>query len=135
MVDSILLSQLCRAYDNHKHIIIGVDFDDTVFVFNETPQIRERCERVVEALKKASDFSTICLWSVASPQSLKYKAEIMKLYGIPPAYINESPIKKWGECAKPYWNIELDDKAGLSSSLATLEEFIKQIKIRNKSCE
>jgi hypothetical protein len=127
MIDPILLSQLWRSYNTHDHIIIVVDFDDTVFVFNEEPEIRERCDKVVSVLKRAAPISTICLWSVASQQSLKYKAEIMRLYGIAPDFINESPIKKWGECNKPYWNIELDDKAGLSSSLATLEEFMDQL--------
>jgi len=128
-MDKILLEQLKKAYTNHGKIIVGVDFDDTVFPFNRTEENIERCGKVVKVLKTCRNHITICLFSVADKQSLVYKEHIMDLYGIKPDYINESPIVKWGECAKPYFNIQLDDKAGLNEALETMEGFLHYIEM------
>ena len=117
----ILLNQLIDVYEKNGNIIIGLDFDDTIFPFNQSKVNIERCADVVKTVKSIKEVVTICLFSVASPQTLVYKAHIMDLYGIKPDYINESPIKKWGECNKPYFNIQLDDKAGLNEALETLK--------------
>ena len=114
---------LIKIYEEHNSIIIGVDFDDTIFAFNEIEYIENRCKRVVELLLSLKMNITICLFSVADEQSLIYKTHIMELYGIKPQYINESPVKKWGECNKPYFNILLDDKAGLNEAIEILTEF------------
>jgi len=123
MRDKVLLEQLKAVYEKHGNIIIGVDFDDTVFPFNRSDANIIRCAEVVKILKKVKSISTICLFSVADAQSLVYKEHIMDLYGIKPQYVNESPMQNWGKCTKPYFNIQLDDKAGLNATLATLTEF------------
>ena len=128
-MDHILLNQLIKAYKQHGKIIVGVDFDDTVFPFNKDEENVNRCARVVELLKINRDIITICLFSVADKQSLIYKEHIMDLYGIKPDYINESPIVKWGVCNKPYFNIQLDDKAGLNEALETIREFFRYVSI------
>ena len=122
-MDKILLEQLIKAHKNHGKIIVGVDFDDTVFPFNEGEANKERCERVVNILKRVRPDIIICLFSVASKQSLIYKAHIMELYGIKPDYVNESPVVKWGVCNKPYFNIQMDDKAGLNETILVMEGF------------
>lgn len=114
---------LIEAYKKHNNIIIGVDFDDTIFSFNQIDYIKERCDKVVTLLMSLKMNVILCLFSVADDQSLVYKAHIMDLYGIKPQYINESPVKNWGDCNKPYFNILLDDKAGLNESIKILEEF------------
>lgn len=123
-----LLTSLLKAYDEHANVIVGVDFDDTIFPFSGGEDNKNRCDSVVNLLIKLKDDITICLFSVADKQSLIYKAHIMDLYDIKPDYVNESPVKKWGDCTKPYFNIQLDDKAGLNESLEVLEQFYKQIK-------
>jgi hypothetical protein len=126
-MDNILLNQLIKAHKQHGKIIVGVDFDDTVFPFNKDEGNVKRCARVVELLKNNRDVITICLFSVADKQSLVYKEHIMDLYGIKPDYINESPIVKWGVCNKPYFNIQLDDKAGLNEALETISYFFQYV--------
>ena len=125
MRDKVLLEQLLAVYEKHGKIIVGVDFDDTVFPFNKNEANAKRCNEVVKLLKKLKDrgMAIICLFSVADAQSLVYKEHIMDLYGIKPDYINESPMQNWGKCTKPYFNIQLDDKAGLNATLATITEF------------
>ena len=98
--------KLLKVLKDYGTIIVGVDFDDTVFPLNDTIYIRTRCNKVVTLLKELKDKITICLYSVAGDQSLKYKKYIMETLGIKPAYINESPIKL-GNCDKPYFKIIL----------------------------
>lgn len=119
----ILLNQLIDVYEKHGKIIIGVDFDDTVFPFNKSVANINRCNEVVEIVRDLKPYSIICLWSVADAQSLVYKEHIMDLYGIKPDYVNDSPLNKWGECKKVYFNIQLDDKAGLNETLQVLKNF------------
>lgn len=113
--------KLLEIHKQHGTIIVGVDFDDTFFPFNRTSETIKNSERVIKVLTRLQSDVTICLFSVADAQSLVYKAEIMKLNGLPPDYVNESPVNNWGECRKPYFNIQLDDKAGLPVTIAILE--------------
>ena len=119
----ILLNQLIDVYEKHGKIIIGVDFDDTVFPFNKSVANINRCNEVVEIVRDLKPYSIICLWSVADAQSLVYKEHIMDLYGIKPDYVNDSPLNKWGDSKKVYFNIQLDDKAGLNETLQVLKNF------------
>lgn len=134
-MDSILLNKIARAYETHGSLIVGVDFDDTIFPFTEDEENVKRCVRVkslLRELKKTIENKggkcIICLYTVANSQSLKYKEEIMYLYGLKPDYINESPLdKNWGNPKKPFFNILLDDKTGLNDTIETLTKFLKTI--------
>lgn len=128
-MDKILLNNLKKVYKEHSSLIVGVDFDDTIFPF--TKGLEERCKHAAGTLlrlkKKMGIGLIICLYSVADRQSLIYKEHIMELYGIGPDYINEGPLDDKWNSKKPYFNILLDDKAGLDSTLETLNRFIDEI--------
>lgn len=133
-MDNILLSKLITAYSKHNSLIVGVDFDDTIFPFSKSEENVERCRRVVNlllSLKQEMGVDLVlCLYSVADAQSLVYKEHIMDLYGLKPQYINEGPIDShWGS-KKPFFNILLDDKTGLNDSMKTLEAFKEYVKER-----
>ena len=118
--------KLFEVLEFHNTIIVGVDFDDTVFPFTDTSYSRTRCNKVVNLVKELKDKITICLYTVADNESLKYKKYILETLGIKAAYINESPIKL-GNGDKPYFNILLDDKAGLNETIEILTEFKNKI--------
>lgn len=77
----------------------------------------------------------LCLYSVADEQSLVYKEHIMYLYGIPVNYINSSPLDERYNSRKPYFNVQLDDKAGLNETIYTLEVFYDELKQIKKTWE
>lgn len=56
--------------------------------------------------------------------------EYCKHYGIRVDYVNESPIMK---TRKPYYNILLDDRAGLQESFGVLDTLIYRIKNNHAS--
>lgn len=115
------VDKLMEAFNRHGKIVIGVDFDDTFFT--NVPELQKRCENVRSLLKEAMPFATICLWTVADPRSLDYKVEIMRLYGIPTQHPNSSPVE-YPQSRKPYFNLLLDDNAGLRSAMGDLRTFI-----------
>lgn len=116
--------KLLEVYKEHGKIIVGLDFDDTVFPLVDNEYIRERCDNVIEAVKLVSEYAVICLYTAASDQEIKYKQYILARLGITAHYTNDSPVK-FGNSRKPYFNILLDDKAGLNEALEILKEFIK----------
>ena len=128
-MDEILLQKISKAYSTHNSLIIGVDFDDTIFPYNKTQENIDRCDRVVlllQSLKKSMGTDLIlCLYSVADEQALVYKEHIMECYGLKPHFINEGPMDKKWNSKKPFFNILLDDKAGLNDTIEVLQEFKK----------
>lgn len=130
-MDIILLNKITEVYNNHKSLIVGVDFDNTVFPFSKNEENEERCRKVVNVLlslkKEMGTGLILCLYSVADEQSLVYKEHIMDCYGLKPHYINEGPMDHKWKSKKPFFNILLDDKAGLNSTIETLQELLKTI--------
>lgn len=122
--------KLLEVLEFHNTIIVGVDFDDTIFPLSNNNYIIERCVKVVELIKSLKDKITICLYTVADNQTITYKTALMRGWGISPAYVNESPIKL-GNGDKPYFNILLDDKAGLNEVIEILTEFKNKINETN----
>tara|TARA_R110000851_G_scaffold41665_1_gene104371 strand:- start:1119 stop:1496 length:378 start_codon:yes stop_codon:yes gene_type:complete len=118
------LAKLHKVFKEHGKIIIGVDFDDTVFPLD--PECASMCKAVRLLLQECKVYSILCLYTVADTQSLEYKKEIMSLWGIPVDYVNESPVKL-GDGSKPYFNILLDDKAGLYETYLLLQKFNNQL--------
>lgn len=122
------IEKLIKIYKEHGKIIVGVDFDDTLFTFDKNnKQLHENVRKLLLDIKSKI---ILCLFTVADKQSLTYKEYIMEhCWDIKPHYINESPVKKWGNSVKPYFNILLDDKAGLPYTYNILNEFKKIINV------
>lgn len=122
------LDRLKSEYSIHGNLIIGFDFDDTVFALHDNISVNS----VVKLLQEAKQLGlTLCLWTgVDSEKELKYKKEICKLIGIEPDYVNSSPIMLG--TTKPYFNLLLDDRAGLGTAAYLLIQILDFIKIYNK---
>lgn len=126
------VEKLLDVYEKHGKIIVGCDFDDTFFMTSELHpddfHTEPRTEKVRDLLRKAKPIMTLCLYTVSDPVSLLYKKEIMRLEGLEPDYVNSGPIdNQWDSTGKPYFNILLDDKAGLNEALSILEEFLSEV--------
>jgi len=124
MQDKFRFEKLLEAHKEHGKIIIGVDFDDTIFPLNQI--YANRCANTRKLLQDLKEHAIICLYTVADEQSLKYKVELMRLWGITPDHINKSPVKL-GDGGKPFFNVLLDDKAGLIETYNLLLNFKNQL--------
>lgn len=117
-----LANHLYTVLQNHDKIIVGVDFDDTIFSLSSDVYIEKRCKEVRELIKRIKSFSIICLYTIADSQSLQYKLALMEEWGIFPDYVNCSPVVLSED--KPYFNVLLDDKAGIEQVIEELNKLI-----------
>jgi hypothetical protein len=122
------VNKLIETYKQHGKIVVGVDFDDTVFPYTNSKFIEDRCKKVRELLLEIKEMISICLYTVSDEQTLKYKHHIMIQYGLDPDFINDSPVSPWKGSKKLFFNILLDDKAGLNETIEILTEFKNYIK-------
>lgn len=121
--DRKCIDRLKKEYQEHQNLIIGYDFDNTVY---DTHNQGLNVIPVIELLKKCSKAGfTMCLYTI--PDRLHWKIAYVKELGIKLDYINESPIMPNTE--KPYFNILLDDRAGLSASYNILKTTLKELNL------
>jgi hypothetical protein len=118
------LEKLVNTYKTHGGIVVGLDFDNTIYPLNTDPRIVKRCERVRELIHKVRTKVDLCLWTVANDWSISYKLTICEaVYGIEFDAVNKSTLYEDPTVRKPYFNLLLDDSAGLTQSMDLLEAF------------
>ena len=120
--------RLLWEYNHYGRLVVGVDFDNTIRPIKQDSS----CEAVVELLKRCSADPKIdlCLWTISSGSdehlsnghlSLQEKIEYCKSLGIKLDYINESPYLEDYSGKKQFFNVLLDDRAGLESAYRNLK--------------
>ena len=131
MINNILFNKVKKSYEEYGTIILGVDFDNTIFPLEESEEITDRCNEVLQTIidlrKKFKKNIAICLYSIGDEASIKYKCEIMKLRKIAPDYVNSSPLDSKFNCRKPYFDILLDDKSGLNETLEVTKQLLVEL--------
>ena len=129
--DRLAIDRLKAEYDKHKNLIIGFDFDCTVYDLHKEGLY---VQPVIELLKKCSDLGfTLCVFSnCPTDENVKFKQDYLISLGLNVTYFNESPLcKTQSELVprKPHFSILLDDRAGLSSSYSTLQRTLKELQL------
>lgn len=125
------IKRLINDYEKHKNLIVAFDFDNTIYDYhNEGGDYSE----VIELLRECSQLGlTMVLFTANEDEDkLILCKSFCKDKGIRIDYINESPVMP---TRKPYYNILLDDRAGLEEAyftLKTLVEYIKEHYSRNE---
>lgn len=118
------MKRLANDYDKHKNLIVAFDFDNTIYDYhNEGGDYSE----VIDLLRECSDLGlTMVLFTANEDEDkLNLCKAFCKDKGIRIDYINESPIMA---TRKPYYNILLDDRAGLEEAYFTLKVVVDYIK-------
>ena len=117
-------SRLLNEYKQYGKLIIGFDFDNTIFDYgNKGGDYSE----VITLLQKCKEAGFIlCLYTLSlNQENLDWKIVFCKQHHIEPDYVNESPVLSG--YSKPFFNILLDDRAGLESAYLLLKSVIKYI--------
>lgn len=119
---------LINDYKEYGNLIVAFDFDDTVKPSNSE---KPSCNLVVDLLRVCSGlgFTMICYTARANQTDFEMIKNTCNDLGIKIDYINEDcdAIKKeWDmECVhKIFYNVFLDDRAGLKQSYEVLWGFI-----------
>lgn len=114
-------SRLCKELDTHKKLVIGFDFDNTIFDVHNRGGDYSQVIKVLQECKKLG--WTLCLYTAELREDwLKWKVDYCKHFGIEPDYVNESPLIK--RTKKPFFNLLLDDRAGLEEAYTLLVNVI-----------
>ena len=121
--------RLLWEYQNYERLIIGLDFDNTI----KTVKPDSPCDEVISLLQECSKLPKfcICLWSVCpdGDKEVLEKVKYCESLGIRIDYVNDSPFLSEGR--KAYFNVLLDDRAGLESAYNNLKFVIDSIKNEN----
>ncbi len=118
------IDKLLDSYKKYGNLIVAFDFDDTVFDWHKEGH---QYNAVINLLKKCKslDFVMI-LFTCREGELLQDAVSHCESLGIKPDYINQCS-RKDRNGRKPFYNILLDDKAGLNSAFTILNEAVEQI--------
>lgn len=118
------ICRLKEEYNTHGNLVVGFDFDNTVF---DCHGKGGNYMGVIDLLKQCKALGlTLCLFtSELNEDWLDWKIKYCEHYGIKPDYVNESPLIPGTK--KPFFSILLDDRAGLESAYNTLTAVISYI--------
>lgn len=117
------LERLLSDYQTHGTLIVAFDFDNTIFDFHKKGYT---FPRVIELLKKCNTLGFI-LVVFTSSKDQEFIKEHLASIGVAYWGINKSPVDSCSTPEKPYFNILLDDRAGLLSAYATLKNVVERI--------
>lgn len=118
------IERLKKEYDTHGNLVVGFDFDNTIFDCHGNGG---NYKSVLDLLKQCKALGlTLCLYTAELREDwLDWKIKYCEHYGIKPDYVNESPLIPGTK--KPFFSILLDDRAGLESAYQTLSSVIRYI--------
>lgn len=122
-----------RLYDEYKRygdIIIAFDFDYTVHNFRDEDYTYER---VSEMLRKWQPYAKLVVFSASQEERYPYIADYLNQNDIPFDAINEDVlIEKRKPTRKLYYNILLDDRAGLGSAYEALDMLYNRLEAKGE---
>lgn len=121
--------RLFNEYLKYDTLYIAFDFDNTIWDYDHYKDNYEDNPNavyweIVELLRLCKKIGLkLILWtSCPKKEDEEVKANLCDKWGINPDYINCSPLSPGA--TKPHFNILLDDRAGLESSVQILNKLI-----------
>lgn len=125
------VDRLMKEWDEHGSLFVAFDFDNTVFDYHRKGFSFPAVEFLLRECKEAG-LKLILFTAKETKEELDRCVDYCKERGYEPDFINESPIMN---TKKPYYNILLDDRAGLQSAAGTLMTVLTRIHLARKQNE
>lgn len=130
MIDTVCQERIEKEFLEHGSLFVAFDYDNTVFDYHEKgfsfPAVKSLLRRC-----KATGMKLILFTAKESDEELVPIIADCKANGYEPDFVNESPVMK---TIKPYYNILLDDRAGLGQSATILSSVLLKIE-RKELCK
>ena len=121
--EAYAFSRLIDHYNTHGRIIVAYDIDDTV-----RPYYSGSCEKVKSVLRAAAQYLNCYFIAYTCNPNIEKIKEYLKEEELPFDSINENaPFAPNYTGGKLFYNIFLDDKAGLAEATERLEDLIHYI--------
>jgi hypothetical protein len=122
----VCIRRLVEQHARTPRLILAVDFDDTLFDFHKKGHVYDRAITAVRAAQNVGFY--IVIFTASSPDRYHFIRSHCESIGIRPDGINRNAIKsEFGNDGKIFYNILLDDRAGLGQSLDILEGLLSRI--------
>lgn len=118
--------RLEAEYKKYGELIIAFDFDDTVYNYHKISN--RNYSRVINLLRAWANNGYLIAFTSREDGRIKEVSDFLIENKIPFNSINENkPGVKFGNNCKVYYNVLLDDRAGLGWAYKALLKIIKQI--------
>lgn len=125
-----VVDRLYNEYKRYGDIIIAFDFDYTVHNFRDEDYTYD-C--VIELLRKWQPYAKLVVFSASPEERYPYITDYLNRRAIPFDAINEDVlIEKRKPTRKLYYNILLDDRAGLGSAYMALDMLYDRLEAKGE---
>jgi hypothetical protein len=122
-----VIDRLYAEYLKHKRLIIAFDFDDTLYDFKNQKFGHSFVGKLMRDCKEKNFYVVIFTASDKSRYDF-IRTYIKSTFNVDVDSINENPIPlPYGNNGKIYYNLLLDDRAGLWDSTVTLVRLLKKV--------
>lgn len=118
MQHELVVERLITEWNTHGKLVIGLDIDNTVHDYYGKGYTYKKIIGLIRICKEIGAHITVC--TCRDESEFSDIRGILDTDGIPYDSINENPSFITFTGKKPYYNILLDDRAGLSSAYHAL---------------
>ena len=126
-----VVERLIKEWEMHGTLVIAYDFDNTVYDYHKTGDTYEEIIRLLRDCKEVG--AHLILFTARRDDEMDFVMEYLNSNNIPYDAINEDPSFIMTPGRKVYYNVLLDDRAGLPSTYNALLQAYNHMKNKNNS--
>lgn len=123
--------RLYAQYKTTPKLVVAVDFDHTIFDFK---QLGYSFPRAISLLKRCNALGFyVVIFTASNEARFPFIQWYMRMIGVEIAAINENVLEesfKYGKSRKIFYNIFLDDRAGLLQAMDILDQTLTKIETK-----
>ena len=116
--------RLLKQYKEHHSLVVAYDFDNTVYDYHKNGWQFNNVIQLLQNLKRINCYLII----FTANEDIEFVKKYCKDNEIPFDAINEQPPFYKSKSRKIYYNILLDDRAGLKESYDLLNRLVDKVR-------
>lgn len=129
--DKECINRLLGEWKTHGNLIVAYDYDNTVFDYHKRGDKFEQVIALIRQVKKLG--CTVIVFTSCDESRFEDIRQFLKDNDIPCDGINENAKTIAFTGRKIYYNILLDDRAGLSASYNQLKEVAELVELNRNA--
>ena len=127
-LDVDFYDRLKKDYEKHGSLIVATDYDNTINDYHRTGL---DCSPIINLLRDCSDLGfAIILFTVTENGHQEARAKFLhcRELGLTSGKFTTNKCLLFDESPKPYYNVLLDDRAGIKQAYDALRKLVDKIK-------
>ncbi|ANM45995.1 hypothetical protein BELINDA_66 [Bacillus phage Belinda] len=126
MIEENAVNRLVREWNTYGQIVVAYDFDNTVYDYHQEGHDYSEVIELIHELDEAG--AHLMVYTARPDDQLEEVGKYLRENKIPYDSINRMPsFLPFSENKKLYYNILLDDRAGLESAVNILRKVLTKI--------